>query len=439
MHRDPIRYVLAGALTSTIAVAQCVDDQYPVTLVDQSGSPASATRDGPDGSLPMFRSSAVYLAVPGDLPAGDYLVTLRDSTGQQQLALIPASERRYRVRYDAGLQLVEALGTDPALPPLGAGLGGSGFGIPLFPFAPPDTSVGGPAGMPLPCVLQVMLGNRIDLAGDSVLPPRVDPFSGRCIGVRSLATFAVGDGTGATIAGTAFDDLDADGLHDAGEPGAVGLSVTLTDPDGAQTMTTTDGEGRYAFSGLSGGVYDVSITFGGCCTTATTPTSQEVTLLGCGGADAEPFGRSPQVRSCDARTARFWRSREGLRMLLRDRELLRGLRALPLVSRHGWHFNPHFALSVAFWSHDHRSRNMAYQLSVQLAAAYLNVAAGFVDADCMVRDERLGAMTVAELIRYATIALARDGRTRHCGDRNWAVQAALHAALTRMNENRAWL
>ena len=49
-----------------------------------------------------------------------------------------------------------------------------------------------------------------------------------------------------------FDDLDADGVKDAGEPGLSGWTITLTGTDGFGTAvdlsTTTDANGAYSFT-----------------------------------------------------------------------------------------------------------------------------------------------------------------------------------------------
>ena len=55
-----------------------------------------------------------------------------------------------------------------------------------------------------------------------------------------------------TIGDTVFADVDGDGVHDAGEPGLSGVTVTLSD-DNAATIatTTTDGSGNYSFTELT--------------------------------------------------------------------------------------------------------------------------------------------------------------------------------------------
>ena len=63
----------------------------------------------------------------------------------------------------------------------------------------------------------------------------------------------------ATIGERVWDDVNANGSDD-GEPGIGGVSVILTDADGAQVArTTTDANGNYRFAGLIPGTYTVTI------------------------------------------------------------------------------------------------------------------------------------------------------------------------------------
>ncbi len=58
-------------------------------------------------------------------------------------------------------------------------------------------------------------------------------------------------GTGAFVAGVAFDDRDHDGVRDACEEGWTGVSVTLAGPDGTLAQLT-GGDGSYSFEAASG-------------------------------------------------------------------------------------------------------------------------------------------------------------------------------------------
>ena len=66
----------------------------------------------------------------------------------------------------------------------------------------------------------------------------------------------------AEIHGSKWNDLDADGIHDAGEPGLEGWTLYLDlDEDGqldpTEPSTVTDANGEYAFTGLAFGTYRV--------------------------------------------------------------------------------------------------------------------------------------------------------------------------------------
>ncbi|MFL5780534.1 MAG: SdrD B-like domain-containing protein, partial [Thermoleophilaceae bacterium] len=72
-----------------------------------------------------------------------------------------------------------------------------------------------------------------------------------------------GDYRAVSISGTSFDDLDADGARDSGEPGVASRTIVLdpgTPGDSSDDVTTlTDGSGDYSFPGLAPGVdYSVS-------------------------------------------------------------------------------------------------------------------------------------------------------------------------------------
>ncbi len=60
-----------------------------------------------------------------------------------------------------------------------------------------------------------------------------------------------------TIGGTAWHDLDADGVQDAGEPGQAGVTVELYAEGTLQATTTSDASGDYSFTGYAPGSYSV--------------------------------------------------------------------------------------------------------------------------------------------------------------------------------------
>jgi hypothetical protein len=57
-----------------------------------------------------------------------------------------------------------------------------------------------------------------------------------------------------------WEDLDADGVHDPGEPGIGGVTVRLFDDSGTELgSTVTDDDGAYGFSNLTPGPYHVEV------------------------------------------------------------------------------------------------------------------------------------------------------------------------------------
>ena len=60
-----------------------------------------------------------------------------------------------------------------------------------------------------------------------------------------------------SLGDTVFNDLNRNGIQDAGEPGIGGVKVILTDKDGKTTTTATGSDGKYLFDGLIPGEYAV--------------------------------------------------------------------------------------------------------------------------------------------------------------------------------------
>jgi hypothetical protein len=68
----------------------------------------------------------------------------------------------------------------------------------------------------------------------------------------------------ASIGNLVWDDLDGNGIRDPGEPGIAGVTVRLFNSGGTQVASTvTNGNGEYAFSGLTPGTYHVGVTIPG--------------------------------------------------------------------------------------------------------------------------------------------------------------------------------
>ncbi len=74
----------------------------------------------------------------------------------------------------------------------------------------------------------------------------------------SVMLEASADPSTAEIHGTVWNDLDADGVRDAGEPGLPNWTVSLDPGHGQCPSTVTDARGGYAFTGLAAGTYWVT-------------------------------------------------------------------------------------------------------------------------------------------------------------------------------------
>jgi len=85
------------------------------------------------------------------------------------------------------------------------------------------------------------------------------PISGGTLGLRGATAkfYNVADPATGSIGDFVWNDLNGNGVQDAGEPGLPGLTVTL---GGAASGTTvTDANGGYQFNGLAAGSYTVTV------------------------------------------------------------------------------------------------------------------------------------------------------------------------------------
>ena len=89
------------------------------------------------------------------------------------------------------------------------------------------------------------------------------------------ADLAFGNSSGGSISGQKFNDLDGDGVKDAGEPGLSGWTIEL---DGGAQSTVTDGSGNYSFTNLTPGTYTITeVLQAGWTQTTTSPAAITVT------------------------------------------------------------------------------------------------------------------------------------------------------------------
>ena len=127
---------------------------------------------------------------------------------------------------------------------------------------------------------------------------------------------------------------------------------------------------------------------------------------------------------------------------------LAALRSLNLRNADGSNFNPTTYAQLKTWLLNAKATNMAYMLSAQLAATYLDVEAGFVDGTDVILtpslipfaasipglDPSTGELKINDLIAAANTALGADGLTKS-GDPNRPLQEALKNVLDAVNNN----
>jgi hypothetical protein len=63
-----------------------------------------------------------------------------------------------------------------------------------------------------------------------------------------------------TVSGKIYNDLDGNGQQDAGELGLSGVTLTMRNASGQEQATITAVDGRYGFSGLPAGAYELTAT-----------------------------------------------------------------------------------------------------------------------------------------------------------------------------------
>jgi SdrD B-like protein len=73
--------------------------------------------------------------------------------------------------------------------------------------------------------------------------------SGNVFGNRALAGM---------VTGVKFNDVNGNGVRDAGEPGLSGVTIRLTDAAGVVRTTTSGGTGEFSFANVTAGAYVVS-------------------------------------------------------------------------------------------------------------------------------------------------------------------------------------
>lgn len=233
-----------------------------------------------------------------------------------------------------------------------------------------------------------------------------------------------------------FYDKNANGIRDTGEPWLTGWPMTLTGPGVNSTKPSTA-----TFSGLTGGpgYWALEATPIETNWVQTAPrvngvpvNPKAVTVIPCQTVTVK-FGNYCKKPS-GGRTPGYWHNRNGLATMSDGGEIateLNLLSSLKLVNGAGADFDPTSHAQFSSWLLSGNAVNMAYMLSVHLAAMTLNIEAGFVNEDAFF----LGCnCTIGDLVDDANAALLADQVTLS-GDPNRAVQEQLKNWLDQLNNN----
>ena len=228
-----------------------------------------------------------------------------------------------------------------------------------------------------------------------------------------------------------FYDKDADGVKDPTDLPLSGWPITINPLLTAvpnQATQLTGGDGCVSWGNLNPFFNPYTVSEGTPNQgnwVHSTPSSVQVNVV-LDQTSTVDFGNYCRVGS-GGKTIGFWGNKNG-QALITDADLLM-LRNCNLVNQNGTAFDPTTKQQVKNWLNDAKATNMAYMLSVQLAAMKLNVAHGFVDPNAF---SLCFNGTVAQLISAADAALLADGNTPP-GDPNRATQEALKNCLDTLN------
>lgn len=93
---------------------------------------------------------------------------------------------------------------------------------------------------------------KFDISTGNLLLTINTTDQGRIVSLAGLAVFGepVAAAPPGNISGMKFNDLNGNGIKDAGEPGLADWTIMLTSPDGTNMSVITDSSGNYSFSGL---------------------------------------------------------------------------------------------------------------------------------------------------------------------------------------------
>jgi len=253
------------------------------------------------------------------------------------------------------------------------------------------------------------------------------------------------------ICGYKWFDGDTDGQWGEAEPYINGWHITAAAEVGEGEVeyaayTAEDGFYLIVPSSQEPNVYTVCESYPALDNWVQTAPAESCYLVEFPPADADQtydFG-NVCIGSGGGHTLGFWSNKNGrFRFMQNEVEALSGLNALYLRNKDGSHFNPASYTQFRRWLLDADAINMAYMLSAQLAAAWLNVNIGWADPTALVYAPGVdgantnGFITYEALIEAANADLQFNSDTRADGVHAYArpYQAVLVAALTDTNND----
>jgi len=259
------------------------------------------------------------------------------------------------------------------------------------------------------------------------------------------------------IGGVKYYDLNANGKFDGGEQVIAGFQIKLRliFPDGSEIEETqfTDENGEWSRSELPEGTkFTVCEVLPSGNWVQTGPLPGDTNITGEATANASKCWEGEVgttfIRGLDfgnvclngggGHTPGYWSNKNGFNTMNDGGTVepeLAMLRSLNLRNANGSNFDPTTYTQFRTWLLNGTATNMAYMLSVHLAAMALNVEAGFVDGSSLVYVSGIGFMSISDLMAAADAALGADGYTPE-GDPNRARQEVLKNALDAANNNQ---
>lgn len=278
--------------------------------------------------------------------------------------------------------------------------------------------------------------------------------------------FNFGNILGAKLCGKKVYDADFDGVVDPEDPGIQGFKITIevTLPNGdVETETVYTGPGgTYCTVNCypEGSTYEVcevapssawiqTFPANDECYEGTIPTSTGPYDAGSSLPDVEGLVFANIVLGGEGgHTPGYWHNQNGEETMMDGGTLqpeLNALIALPLRNEDG--SNAYFASFQEFsdWLVSTDGVNMANKLSSHVAAMFLNIEAGFVNAGSYIYAPGttsagpLGFAEVGDVLAEAIAALEADGYTPSGDEPMRSYQTALKDALDKANNNTNWV